>query len=379
MPPGAGRTIVLAALSGLLAGLLGGGAAVRWLVPPPATKASPDSPPAASPVATGTADGDTQQQIVAAVKRAAPAVVNIDVVGPTGAAPDPWADTPGVPAPEADEALRGSGSGFVFDAKAGLVMTNQHVVEKARRIDVTLSDGRAVPATVVGADKLSDIALLKLQAAGLPEAALGLKAKLEQGQWAIAIGNPFRDFPHTVTVGVISALDRTMTTDERDYRHLIQTDTAINMGNSGGPLVNLQGEVIGVNAAIFSPTRVYAGLGFAISINDASRIASHLRDGRGVPWLGLRTTTLNAKVAAELKVDVQRGVYLVGVSPGGPAEQSGLREHDVIVAVEGKPCDDGDALQDRVLDGQVGEALRLTIRRAGKERQMTVKLGARPQ
>ncbi len=277
------------------------------------------------------------------------------------------------------EALRGSGSGFVFDAAAGLVMTNQHVVEQARRIDVTLSDGRALPATVLGADKLADIALLKLDATGLPEAALGLDSALEQGQWVIAIGNPFRDFPHTVTVGVISALNRSMTTDERDYRHLIQTDTAINMGNSGGPLVNLAGEVIGVNAAIFSPTKVFAGLGFAISIADASRIARHLRDGRGVPWLGLRTHTLDPQAAAQLKVDATRGVYIVGVSPGGPAERAGLREQDIIVALAGQPCDDGDALQDRVLDGEVGETLVFTVRRAGQERRMTVTLGARPE
>jgi len=373
MPPRAGRFILLAVVAGLLAGLAGGALAVRFLAPGQAKAPPPKILPPA------TADADTQQQIVLAVQRAAPAVVNIDVLGSLTGGADPWADLPGGPKQDDLEGLRGSGSGFVFDAQAGLVMTNQHVVEKARRIEVTLSDGRAVPATVRGTDKMSDIALLKLDADNLPQAALGLNAAVQQGQWAIAIGNPFRDFPHTVTVGVISALDRTMSPGDRDYRHLIQTDAAINMGNSGGPLVNLAGEVIGVNAAIFSPTGTYAGLGFAIAITDAKRIAGHLLAGKGVPWAGVTTTTLSEQTAQALKAEVKRGVYIRGMSAGGPAEQSGLREGDIITAVDGQPCDDGDAFQDYVLDGQVGQELPLTIRRDGKERRMTVTLGARPQ
>ena len=379
MARGAGRTIAVAALAGLLAGLAGGVIAARWLSPfaaGPEASHAPPSAPATPPVG----DAAVQQQIVTAVKRVDPAVVNIDVVGPKpGTLENPWADLLPSPGQDPDRSLRGSGSGFVIDSAAGLVMTNQHVVEEARSITVTLDDGRDVPATVLGADKLSDIAILKITADKLPEARLGVDAKLEQGQWAIAIGNPFRDFPHTVTVGVISALNRSMASRDRDYRHLIQTDAAINMGNSGGPLINLDGEVIGVNAAIFSPTQVYAGLGFAIAIQDAQKIARHLTEDGGVPWLGLRMYSLDATIAADLKVETKQGVYVSGVSPDGPAERAGLRSKDIITAVAGKAIDDADLLQQKVLDGHIGDRLDLTVLRDGKTRRMTVELGARPE
>ncbi|MCC7493838.1 MAG: trypsin-like peptidase domain-containing protein [Fimbriimonadaceae bacterium] len=362
-------------LSGLLGGVCGAWLVTRPGVDPPAAATLPQSP---SPTAAAVPDGAESQVIAAAARRVNVAVVNIDTYGrAAGGGFNPFEDVrrpPGATAP----GIRGSGSGFLVDAAKGYLITNQHVVEGAEEVKVTLDDDRRLDAKVVGADKLSDIAVLQITADKLPAAPLARGAKLVPGEWVIAIGNPFRDFPHTVTVGVVSALNRNMQLPGRDYNNLIQTDAAINMGNSGGPLCNLQGEVIGVNVAIASPTGTYAGLGFAIVIDDAWRIAQHLIAHGGVPWLGVATAPLDAETAARLGLRAGQGILVDSVRAEGPADRAGLRAQDVVLSVDGTPVEEPGKLQQQVLAAQPGTVLKLRVKRGSRDLTVRPKLGTRP-
>ncbi len=373
--------LAAAVLAGALAGFGGGLLAGRPTAPPaaPVTPAAPAGDKDTDPRPAPGPSEATGHTIAAAARKINPAVVNIDNIGrKPGPGFNPWEDLSRPPGAR-EPVLRGSGSGFVFNAAKGWVMTNQHVVEGAEKLEVTLDDGRVLEAKPIGADQLSDIAVLEIAPERLPEAPLGLKARLEPGEWVIAIGNPFRDFPHTVTVGVVSALNRNMQIPGRDYSNLIQTDAAINMGNSGGPLCNLAGEVIGVNAAIFSPTQTYAGIGFAIVIDDAMQIAAHLIESGGVPWLGVAMSTLSEEQAARVGLAGQRGVVVDQVREDSPAARGGLLPEDVIISLDGQPLTDAATLQQRVLAGGVGDTLKLKVLRAGQERALKVVLGARPK
>ncbi len=390
MPAAGGRlalTVLVSAVCGLTAGLLGQRLAARAL--PVRTEAAVAVLPAAATTGgagesspAGVLKGADQvlsRAFVMAARRVNPAVVNIDNLARRKAGgSNPFEDVVGPKTKGKDPVLRGAGSGFIFNAAKGLVLTNQHVVENAERIDVTLSDGRVLTAEVVGADKVSDIAVLRVAAEKLPEAPLALKAKLEQGEWVIAIGNPFRDFPHTVTVGVVSALNRNMQLPGRDYSNLIQTDAAINVGNSGGPLCNLRGEVIGINSAIFSPTQTNLGLGFAIAIDDALQIAGHLATHGGVPWLGIGMLTVDDAVAAKLKKPGLKGVLVDKVREGSPAAKAGLLEDDVVVQANGQRTDSAGKLQQMVLASPVGGNLQLSVLRGGRTQTVKVTLGKRP-
>lgn len=382
-----GAAVLAGAAAGFVAGLLGAQLAVRWLAPTPgAGSALPTTGPivkaepsggSPAPATAPDADTNTGLAIAAAVKKVNPAVVNIDTFGrPPQLFGGPWDDVLGRRG-ETGPQLRGSGSGFIINAEKGLVLTNQHVIEGAERIEVTLGDGRAFQAERVGADKMSDIALLKISPDQLPEAPLGLNKTLEQGEWVIAIGNPFRDFPHTVTVGVVSALNRQMPVGDRQYSNLIQTDAAINMGNSGGPLCDLRGEVIGVNSAIFSPTQTYAGIGFAIVIDDAARIAQHLIDGRGVPWLGVGMRDVGPDQVTELGLPSAEGVLVTDVYKGSPADKAGILPKDVIVSFNGQPVKETQEVPPLVLATRVDQVVEAVIIRGGRERKVKIKIGAR--
>ncbi len=368
------RDLVLVGVVALAAGALGGWLGSRHGPGPPPTTQAAAAPAVVSVTAPPVADS-SGQAIARAAKRVNPAVVNIDNLARPGAA-DPFADVlrpPGGGQP----VVRGSGSGFVIDAAQGWILTNQHVVEDAERLTVTLGDGRTLEAQLLGADQLTDVAVLRVPADRLPAAPLGRQAKLEPGEWVIAIGNPFREFPHTVTVGVISALNRNRQLPGRDYSNLIQTDAAINMGNSGGPLCNLRGEVIGVNSAIASPTGTFAGVGFAIVIDDALAIAQHLIQHGGVPQLAIAMRDLDAATAQRLRATAGQGVVVDRVMPNGPAAKAGLLQDDVILQVNGQPLREAGALQQAVLQAAPGDALTLTIRRDGRERRLKVTLGVR--
>src|SRR5216117_3500024 len=232
---------------------------------------------------------------------------------------------------------QGIGSGVIFDAR-GYVLTNAHVVEGAQQMRVTLPDGRTFPGKLVGADPVTDLAVVKIEGSNFPVATLGDSGKLEVGETVIAIGNPLGlEGGPTVTVGVVSALARSIEDPGGPTLHdLIQTDAAINPGNSGGPLIRMTGEVIGVNTAIIQGAQ---GIGFAISINSAKPIVQELlAHGRIVrPVIGIVPISVTPQIAAAYDLPVDRGVLIARLDPRGPAAKAGMRAGDIVVAIGGQP------------------------------------------
>jgi len=288
--------------------------------------------------------------------------------------------------PDREFRQRGLGSGVIID-EAGYVLTNEHVVRDADRITVTLPDSREFEGKLKGKDVRSDLAIIKIDAKGLPLARLGDSDKVEIGQWAIAIGNPFgyavQSPQPTLTVGVISALDRSLPLiagRDRDYSGLLQTDAAINPGNSGGPLVNIRGEVIGINVAIFSTTGGYQGVGFAIPINTAKEIVGALIEGKKVlyGWLGVSIQEINQQLADYFKLKDTKGVVVVKVLPDSPAEEGGLEEGDVIRSFNKKEIKDLRSLLRMVGRAKVGSAVSIDLIRDGKHINIKVEIGERP-
>jgi S1-C subfamily serine protease len=298
-------------------------------------------------------DGDLldvySRAVTSAVEQVSPSVVNIDVHQTAGKSRS------GEP-----RERRGGGSGFVFTPD-GLVLTNSHVVHEATRIDVTLMDGRRVPARTIGDDPATDLAVIRIDAGGLQAAQLGDSQALRPGQIAIAIGNPY-GFQSTVTAGVISALGRSLRSySGRLIEDVLQTDAALNPGNSGGPLVNSTGAVIGVNTATILPAQ---GICFAIGINTAKFVASRLlRDGRiRRSWIGVsaQTVPVHRRVVRFYSLLKESGVVVVGLDERSPARTAGLREGDVIVALDDKPVAGVDDLHRLLTDAQVGVRCVLT-------------------
>ena len=322
-----------------------------------------------------------QSFVAAAVRRAGPAVVTIDtertVAVAGGGLPRGLLNDPifrqffgmGPMAPPSQRTERGQGSGFIFQAD-GLILTNAHVVERSDRVTVGLQNGRRVEGTVVGLDRLTDLAVVKLQGGGpWPVAALGNSDALQVGDWAIAVGNPY-GLDNTVTLGIVSSLNRNASklgiTDKR--LDLIQTDAAINPGNSGGPLLNADGEVVGINTLVRSGPG--AGLGFAIPINRARGIAGQLiSSGRAShPMIGVSLDLVRQGQGGASAP----GALVVALQPGGPAERAGLRRGDVIVAAAGRPIQSPAQLVALVESTGVGRPLPLTVVRAGGRAEVTV-------
>ncbi|PSR17555.1 serine protease [filamentous cyanobacterium CCP3] len=290
-----------------------------------------------------------------------------------------------VPVPQQQQVQRGVGSGFIISAD-GRIITNAHVVAGADEVQVTLTDGRSFTGEVMGADSVTDVAVIKIDAQNLPAVAISNSDQIQPGEWAIAIGNPL-GLDSTVTAGIISATSRSSrevgVPDKRvDF---IQTDAAINPGNSGGPLLNLNGEVIGVNTAIIQGAQ---GLGFAIPINTVQRISSQLIENGRVEhaYLGIQMVNLTPELRQNINsdpnrpfsVNVDSGVLIGRVLPNSPAAQSGLREGDVIVAIEGQPVTESTAVQQAVEGSRVGQNLTLTLQRDGREQTVTVRPGNIP-
>jgi Do/DeqQ family serine protease len=285
-----------------------------------------------------------------------------------------------------DEQIKqGTGSGFITTAD-GYVITNAHVVDGADTVTVNLKDGRALEGQVVGKDTITDLAVVKVDADNLPTVNLGNSEQLQPGEWAIAIGNPL-GLDSTVTTGIISATGRSSSQvgvpDKRvDF---IQTDAAINPGNSGGPLLNSQGEVIGVNTAIIQGAQ---GLGFAIPINQAQDIANQLiANGRVEhPYLGIQMVTLNPQVREQinnnpnsgLTVTADEGILIAQVVPNSPAARDGLRPGDVIVKVNDRPVSESEQVQELVGNSKVGGKVTLDLNRNDELRQITVSPGSLP-
>ncbi len=271
----------------------------------------------------------------------------------------------------------GNGSGAIIDPQ-GYILTNNHVVEQAQVLRVTLPDGRSFDAQLVGRDPATDLAVIKINGTDLPAIPLGDSSKIEVGDWVVAIGNALGlEGGPTVTKGVVSAKDRTITEENgASLVGLIQTDAAINPGNSGGPLVNLNGELIGINTAIPGPTSQGAqpfGIGFAISINEAKPIVQQLiSQGRVIrPYLGVVPVTLTPAIASQLRLQVDKGVILDTVAPNSPAAQAGLKQGDVITAVDGKPMTSEAELRQAIQAHKIGDTMEMTVLRNG--RQLTVR------
>lgn len=327
--------------------------------------------------------------VAAAVNRVGPAVVQIDTERTITRQPDPFFNDPffrrffgegSFPQGSYEERLQGQGSGFIVSAD-GTILTNAHVVEGADRVTVILKDGRRLEGTVRGVDEVTDLAVVKVNDSGLPVAPLGNSEQVQVGDWAIAVGNPF-GLENTVTLGIVSTLNRSSARAGIPDKRLdfIQTDAAINPGNSGGPLLNENGEVIGINTAIRANA---SGIGFAIPINKAKEVMPVLSRGERVthPYLGVQIATLTPDLAKQNNQDPNatvmlpevNGVLVVGIVPNSPAANAGIRRGDVITQIDGQSITESEQLQTLVDQSGIGKSLRVTLKRGNATQQVAVR------
>ncbi len=333
--------------------------------------------------------GIRETPVVKAVRRVSPAVVNISSEYEVRGRPNPFSGfgmDPGFDAffrdffaPGIEERARRSslGSGVIIDGEKGLILTNAHVIEKAGTVKVTLGDKREFTGEVVGADRDSDLAVLRISSdAALPDVAMGSSENIMIGETVIAIGNPF-GFSNTVTTGVISATNRSIKTEDNVYHNFLQTDASINPGNSGGPLLNIEGDLIGINTAIYAKAR---GIGFAIPISRAKRIVANLiRHGEVVPaWTGIIVQDLDPNLATYLRVPRDTGVMITELEKGSPAARSGLRDGDIILSIGGRQVRSAGELEAVTAGFSAGEKLRIILLRDGKKRAFSLKTRAYP-
>jgi S1-C subfamily serine protease len=362
---GALATIGLAIVAGIVSGALSA-VAVANLLAPDADSTTPSS----TNTAVSDVHIDESSAVITAVQRVAPAVVTIQA--------------------RSDGLLSqsGTGSGVIYDPD-GWIVTNRHVVEDADELLVILDDSREFTARKIGIDTLTDLAIIKIDGSGFPAAPIGNSSDLEPGQLAIAIGNPLGTFENTVTTGVVSGLGRQITatdaarTTPETLNNLIQTDAAINPGNSGGPLVNSAGQVIGVNTAV---NQEAAGIGFAIPIDVAKPIMEQARNGAPIqrPWIGVYYQTVTPQLAAERDLPVEHGALIsadgdvAAVFPGSPAATAGLREDDIIVAVDGEQLSAERDLSALILPHAPGDTITLRVMRERSIREIDLTLGVLP-
>ena len=272
------------------------------------------------------------------------------------------------PQQQPEDQPRGVGSGFILTPD-GLVMTNAHVVEGADEVIVTLTDKREFKAKIVGSDKRTDVALVKIDATGLPAVKVGDVSRLKAGEWVMAIGSPF-GLENTVTAGIVSAKQR----DTGDYLPFIQTDVAINPGNSGGPLINMRGEVVGINSQIYSRSGGFMGISFAIPIDEAMRVSDQLRTAGRVTRgrIGVQIDPVTKDVAESLGLGKAQGALVTGVESGSPAEKAGVEAGDIITKFEGKPIEKVADLPRLVGNAKPGSKSSLTVFRRGQSKDLAV-------
>lgn len=376
-------TICLTATIAFLVGLIVAGG----MMPAPAVSSTTLAPTAArktvaSPVTPGVAS------FADVAERLNPAVVNIDATTRgtirsrrrfSAPLPEPIPDGPDLFQRDIDRdregPRRGAGTGFIINPE-GYILTNHHVIEGADRLTVRLTDGRSLRARAIGSDPDTDIALIKVDSTrALPFAPMGDSDTLRVGEWVVAIGNPLA-YEHTVTVGVVSFIGRKLFDTSLD--HYIQTDAAINFGNSGGPLINARGEVVGINAAISSRA---ANIGFAVPINQATMILPQLRDSGRVSrgYIGVALRDVDADLQRSLDLKSSDGALVQDVTPGSPGARAGVRTYDLIVAVDGRPVQDNDELIQLIAARQPGTIATLQVVRDGRAMNVQVKLSERPQ
>lgn len=330
--------------------------------------------------------------ITTVVASASPAVVGINVTEVREYA-DPWSQFFG-----SDpffrqffgnrtyrQEVKGLGSGFLISPD-GYILTNDHVAGNAKEITVTMTNREQFSATLVGTDLVSDISLLKIEGRDLPHIKLGDSDDVIIGEWVIALGNPFGLFEisdkPTVTVGVVSATGMNLRSEGgRYYRGMIQTDASINSGNSGGPLVNTAGEVIGVNSVIFTPNQGSVGVGFAIPINRVKTIVDELREHGKIErnfWTGLEVQTVDQRVARYFNLEKIEGVIVSDVKRGSPASKAGFKVGDIIVEVNGETILNEDSMASVIIDSRVGDELRVKLIREKKGMELRLTLERRP-
>jgi len=364
----AGPVVTIALVTAIISGSLSAAAVANLLRP---TTSGSVSQPAGSNVSQ--VHIDESSAVITAVARVMPAVVTITSTSSGGIL----------------GGANGVGSGLIFDSN-GWILTNKHVVNGSSQLQVTLSDSRVFSARVYGIDTLTDLAIVKIDATGLPAAPIGSSEDLQLGQLAIAIGNPLGTFENTVTTGVISGLGRQIqagdatTQSSEQLNNLIQTDAAINPGNSGGPLINSAGQVIGINTAVSQNAQ---GIGFAIPINVAQPLMRLAAEGKPLarPWIGVYFSVVNQQIAADRHLSVDSGVLIgaaangaPGVFPGSPAEAAGLKEGDQIVSVDGVQIDASHDLGSMILPHVPGDKVVLHVLRGSQALDITVTLGVLP-
>ena len=343
----------------LAAGILGGLASVAaWEAIDTDATTTVTAAAAAEPVSSSS----TQSSIASIVETALPSVVEIKVEGSAESQPNPF------PLPSPTPRVQGLGSGWVFD-DARHVVTNEHVVSGADEVTVVFQDGTEVPARVVGTDPSTDVAVLELEEEHeSPPLPLGSTSSLELGETVIAIGSPL-GLQGTVTAGIVSGLGRDIQAPNQfTIDGAVQTDAALNHGNSGGPLLDASGRVVGMNAQIASETGANSGIGYAIPVETVKQIADQLIASGKVehPYLGVQIT------------DDENGALIAEVVSGSPAAEAGLRQGDVVTEVAGNEIGSADELREAVADRKPGDSLELTVERDGDTRTVTVELGTRP-
>jgi len=338
---------------------------------------------------TNVVSASRQNAITRTVASVSPAVVGINVIEVrTVRYRSPWGDDPFFHFfgdQMYTQRVQELGSGFLISSD-GYIVTNDHVAGNAKEITVTMTNGEKYKAELVGSDPVSDVALLKISGKSFPFLHLGNSDDVIIGEWAIAFGNPFGLFDvnnrPTVTVGVVSATGMNLQEQEgRVYKGMIQTDAAINSGNSGGPLVNADGEVIGVNAVIFTPNQGNIGLGFAIPINRVKTIIAQLRKSGKVErefWTGIEVQTVDRRLARIFGLALAQGVIISDVEEGSPAARAGFVTGDVITAINGETVTDENSLAAILQDAKVGDVLKVKVLRNKKGMELPLKLEKRP-
>jgi serine protease Do len=315
---------------------------------------------------------DEQSATISAAAKVGPAVVRIVTAGTN---------------PNDATATSGIGSGVIFDSN-GWILTNHHVVADTTSLTVQLKDGRQFQGTIYGIDTLTDLAVVKVDAKGLPTAPLGDSSTIKVGELAIAIGSPLGTYSNSVTAGIVSATGRSIDTDTGSINNLIQTDAAINPGNSGGPLVDAVGDVIGINTAVASNAQ---GIGFSIPINIAKPIMQQAIAGQPLarPWIGIRYETIDLQLQQQLKLPVAQGAYVSGgqdasgvnqpaVVAGSPADKAGVKDGDIVTSIEGQAIDGNTPLDAVLTQFAPGRTVTLGINRDGKTLNLQLTLGTRP-